>query len=168
MTHRQPSEILVIGIGNRFRRDDAVGLLVAEVIRASNLECVRVELTEGDGAGLIELFRAYDSVIIVDATRSGGSSGEVVRLDAAENSLPSRFFHYSTHAFGLAEAVEMARTLGQLPSHCVVFGIEGEDFAAGQQLSQAVQNALPKAVSAVLDEIRRPKNATIEQTANEC
>jgi hydrogenase maturation protease len=64
------------------------------------------------------------------------------------------FFHYSTHAFSVAEAVELARSLDQLPAHLVVYGIEGANFAAGVELSPAVEQAVEAAVERLAQEIR--------------
>ena len=43
----------------------------------------------------------------------------------------------STHALGLADAVELARSLGRLPQRVVVYGIEGAAFEFGNGLSAA-------------------------------
>ncbi len=48
----------------------------------------------------------------------------------------------SSHGLGLAEAVELARALGQLPRSCVVYAIEGESFAVGAPLSPPVATAV--------------------------
>ena len=52
--------------------------------------------------------------------------------------LPAHFAHTSTHAFGVAEAIELARALRQLPSSLVVYGVEGTTFEPGMCLSTAV------------------------------
>ena len=56
----------------------------------------------------------------------------------------------STHALGLAEAVELARSLGRLPQRVVVYGIEGESFAFGKGLSAAVAAAADRVTEEVL------------------
>jgi hydrogenase maturation protease len=48
----------------------------------------------------------------------------------------------STHAFGVAEAVELARELGRLPGRLEVYAIEGADFSAGAELSAEVASAV--------------------------
>jgi hydrogenase maturation protease len=47
---------------------------------------------------------------------------------------------------GLPEAVELARELGRLPGRLVVYGIEGENFEAGEGLTEAVQKTVAKLV----------------------
>lgn len=49
----------------------------------------------------------------------------------------------------------MARTLGRLPEHVVVFGIEGERFDLGEELSERVAAAVPEVVTAVRADVQR-------------
>ena len=55
----------------------------------------------------------------------------------------------------LGEAVAMARALGRLPKRVVVFGVEGEKFEVGEQLTPAVAAAVPVVVAAVSGEVQR-------------
>jgi hydrogenase maturation protease len=62
-------------------------------------------------------------------------------------------FPCSTHAFGVAEAIELARVLQQLPSRLVVYGVEGAHFDIGCDLSAAVLQAVPEVVQQVRQDI---------------
>ena len=53
-----------------------------------------------------------------------------------------------SHAFGLAGAVELSRTLGTLPRHLVVIAVEAATFAP-RPPSPQVEAALPAALVAV-------------------
>jgi len=136
VSDRETKSPLVIGIGNRFRMDDGVGPWVAETLQQTGLDA---RVHAGDGTGLLDLFEDYDDVILVDATRSGAEPGSLVALDAGLAPLHADMFHYSTHRFGLAEAVETARALGCLPERLWVYGIEGKDFGAGIGLTACVE-----------------------------
>ena len=48
---------------------------------------------------------------------------------------------------GVAEAVELARTLGSLPTRAVVIGIEAEAVAMGAGLSAPVRAAVDRLVA---------------------
>ncbi|MCB9992207.1 MAG: hydrogenase maturation protease [Hyphomicrobiaceae bacterium] len=135
MTDDRP---LIVGIGNPFRSDDGAGPYVATKLGGLGFLSVT---HEGDGTGLMDLFERHRSLVLVDATLSGRVAGTVTSFDAIGEKLPAELFHYSTHRFGLAEAVETARALGSLPERLLVFGIEGADFSAGTALSPAVQGA---------------------------
>ena len=92
--------------------------------------------------------------MLVDAVRSGAPPGTIHRLDARAAPIPTGFFHYSTHAFSVAEAVELARSLDQLPPHLIVYGIEGENFEAGVGLSAAVEQAVESVVERAAEDMR--------------
>ena len=68
--------------------------------------------------------------------------GTVHRFDAAAAPLPAAAVRSGTHAFGVADAVELARALGRLPARLDVYAIEGGSFAAGDGLTPAVARAV--------------------------
>ena len=94
---------------------------------------------EGEPVGLIEDWAGADAVIVVDAVSSGAPPGTVHRLDPLAEPIPAALSQGSTHAFGLAETIELARALDRLRRGSTVYGIEGERFAAGDELSPAVR-----------------------------
>jgi hydrogenase maturation protease len=149
-THLQA---LVIGLGNDYRGDDAVGHVVARRLKAIAGDSVRVLEESGDGAALIETWKGADFVILIDAVHSGGTPGSIYRFDAKANLVPGSFFYYSTHAFSVAEAVELARELNQLPRRLVVYGIEGETFDSGVGLSREVEAAAGEVLRSVKEEL---------------
>ena len=88
---------------------------------------------EGDGTGLIDVWdEADDEVVVVDAGASGGTPGAIRRFDARAAPLPAHSLRSSSHHFGVADAVELARSLDRLPPALRVYAIEGEDFGAGR------------------------------------
>jgi hydrogenase maturation protease len=147
-----PSSILVLGLGNEYRSDDAVGLMVARRIKSLNLKNTIVSEESGEGANLMEAWRNAGTVIIVDAVSSGSEPGTIHRFVADSQRIPSKFFHFSSHSFGVAEAIELARSLHQLPEHLVVYGIEGGKFDAGVGLSFEVEQAVGEVVNRIRHE----------------
>jgi len=154
-TFRQlPPRVLVFGLGNEFRGDDGVGRLVARRLREAGGLGVEVREESGEGASLLEAWKDAGGVILVDAVQSGAAPGTIHRLDARAQSIPAKFFHYSTHAFSVAEAVELARALNQLPPWLILFGIEGRDFSAGEKISPEVAAAVDELLGRVRQEIQ--------------
>ena len=80
--------------------------------------------------------------MVVDAAASGASPGTVHRFDARAAPLPAAHLRSSTHAFGVADAVELARALGRLPGRLDVYAIEGGDFSLGAGLTPPVAAAV--------------------------
>lgn len=145
--------VLCIGIGNEFRRDDGIGIEVARVLRTMKLPHVRVIEQTGEGAALMDAWAGAERVILVDAVLSGQTPGTIYRINAHEQKIPRDFFSYTTHAFSVAEAIEMARTLNQLPPVLLVYGIEGKDFSEGTGLSRVVEEAVQQVLEQIVGEI---------------
>ncbi len=140
---------LLIGIGNPFRRDDGVGIQIAEKVREMHLEDVEVHTLSGEGTALMESWLEAEQVVIVDAVRSKTAPGKIHEIDASMVRVPSEFFHYSSHAFGVAEAIELSRVLNQLPPRVNVIGIEGKDFSEGIGFTSEVEIAAEQVLAKI-------------------
>jgi len=133
---------ILIGIGNPHRGDDAAGRVVARLLRDALAEDVKVVEHDGEATGLLALLDGAASAFLVDACVSGAPAGTVRRLDIGLAPLPRGAFGLSTHGLGLAVAIELGRTLGQLPPSCVIYAIEGCAFESGAPLSPPVATAV--------------------------
>lgn len=145
--------VLLIGVGNAFRSDDAAGLLAVRAARPLLPPGLTVLEQSGEGASLLDCWQGAAAVVLVDAVSSGALPGTLYRIEAHSQPVPAGFFRYSTHAFGLAESVELARVLGCLPPRLVIHGVEGASFVMGQGLSPAVAQALPQFVQRICAEV---------------
>ena len=144
----------LIGIGNRFRRDDAAGLEVVRRLRLAHPPGVILLEREGEPASLIEAWSTADEAVVVDGISSGSMPGRLHRFDVTDAPLPAQIFNPSTHAMGLPEAVELARELDRLPKkRLIVYGIEGESFEVGEGLSEPVQKTVEKLVMDLYHEL---------------
>jgi hydrogenase maturation protease len=146
---------VLIGVGNAYRGDDAVGLAVAERARSAVADDVVVVECEQEPTRLVDAWSGADVAIVVDACAGNDTPGTVHRYDASEGPLPARVFRSSTHAFGVGDAVELSRALGRLPGRLVVYGVEGSDFSAGAALSPRVAAAVDDVVEAVARDLER-------------
>lgn len=152
------SPALVIGLGRDDRADDGFGPAVAEAVSRRGLPGVSV-LVHEDPTALIDLWHGRDLVVVVDAVRSGAPAGTLHRLVTSEGGPPLAPSAWAaagrggTHAFGLAEAVELGRALHRLPARLVVVGVEAERLDHGAPLSPPVAAAVGTAVAQVLEEL---------------
>ena len=145
--------VLAIGVGNASCGDDAVGLIVAQRLEETPLNGVTIMLSPGEGTALLALWQDTDAVVLVDAVWSGSRPGTLHRFAVGTQPLPAIFARVSSHTFGVAEAIELARVLRQLPPVLVVYGVEGATFALGAGLSAAVAAAVPQVVTRVQQEL---------------
>ena len=145
--------LVVIGVGNDFRGDDAAGLLAARRLQA----CRGVRTVEHtkDGLSLMEHWRPTDRVVVVDALCSGHAPGTVFRFEATEGPVPGDAGWVSSHTPGVAEGIETARILGRLPASLTVYGIEAAQIDLGTDVTPAVAGAVEEVALAILDEIAR-------------
>lgn len=146
---------LVAGIGNPDRGDDGVGPALARRLRGRTPAGVRVIECSGDILTLIEAWSGFSTVIVIDATAKLGQPGRIHRIDLTARTLPVALARGSTHALGLAEAVELARSLGRLPSHLIGYLVEGERFDIGAPLSPAVAAAVERVAQQILGKLAR-------------
>ena len=100
----------------------------------------------GEGTGLINLWENHERVLIIDAMRSNQPPGTIRLINANRQQIPTDLFHYSSHQFGLAQAVELAKTLNRLPTRLWILGIEGANFDYGEQLTPTVEDAMDEAM----------------------
>ncbi|MFO1125910.1 MAG: hydrogenase maturation protease [Methylocystis sp.] len=138
---RDGGRVFVLCVGNPQRGDDGAGSAVARMLRAS-LDGLDVVEEEGEAARLVARLEGADAAFIVDACVSGRPPGFIRRFDVGAAPLPQTVFGASTHGFGLAEALELARALGVLPPRCVLYAIEGGNFDLGASLSPQVAAAV--------------------------
>jgi hydrogenase maturation protease len=149
-----PTRLLVIGIGNAYRSDDAVGLVMARHLRPLLPDHVTVVEAPRDGIALLDLWRQADAVILIDAVCSGAIPGTLHRLEVGKTPLAEGVCLTSTHGFGVAEAIELARELRQLPAFLAIYGIEGQTFSMGEGLSPAVARQVQTGVQTIVHEIQ--------------
>jgi hydrogenase maturation protease len=145
--------VLVIGIGNRDRGDDGIGPAVSRRLKGRVPSGVAVLERSGDALALIEDWNGVPVVILVDAVTLLTEPGRIHRLQLTNSPILVAFAPRSTHAFGLAETVEVARSLQRLPRCLIAYFVEGEQFAVGAPLSATVATAVGEAAERILMEI---------------
>jgi hydrogenase maturation protease len=154
-----PAQRLVIGVGNPDRGDDGIGRLIVRRLAGHVPQSVAIIERPGDTLALIDDWAGYEDVILVDAAAPLSAPGCVRRIDLLQDDLPTDLSLSSTHAFGVADAVALARTLGLLPGRLIVYAIEGADFTPGAPVSPKVAAAADAVVARIVAELR-----VLEQT----
>jgi hydrogenase maturation protease len=119
--------IRILGVGSFFGADQ-IGLLVIKRIKAKILshpisEIIDVEYYDRPGFHLIELVKDAKEIHLIDAMLSGKDEGFIHRHTDISifESLDQSF---SSHGYGLAEALQLAKSLDSLPEKLVIHGIE--------------------------------------------
>jgi hydrogenase maturation protease len=150
-----PAQVVVLGVGNPYRGDDAAGLAVAARLDGLTPPGVAVRACGQEPSRLLDAWAGSRAAVVVDAASSDARPGTVTRFDASHEAVPAGVFRSSTHAFGVGDAIELARALGTLPAHVVVYAVEGESFAAGVGLTRVVDDAVGEVVRRVLGDLEQ-------------
>ncbi len=154
-------KILIAGVGNELRQDDAFGVLLAQMLQqeASFPPSVKVMEIGSGGIHLVQqLFDKYDVLILLDIVKWGGAAGnihfkEVKVKDIAQ--LPQNEqneFLADMHYINPLKALMMAKALKVLPEQVIFLGCESEEHEEiGIGVSAAVEAALPLAFQKIKD-----------------
>ncbi|GAB4306762.1 MAG: hydrogenase maturation peptidase HycI [Candidatus Bipolaricaulota bacterium] len=122
---------VILGIGNPLRRDDGVGVWVAERMRGTGWEVVAAGPSVENALGIVRRL-APDLLVIVDAAEIGLPPGSARRLPTAE---AARMLG-STHALPLPFLLSTVRDrVGEI----VLIGIQPGDLSLGEGLTPATQ-----------------------------
>lgn len=154
--------ILIAGVGNLWRRDDGVGVIVARMLQSelhakAKQEIETASATTGavffleigtDGFALLDVLPLYSLVIVIDAVSMHSASGTLRIFTSQEAKLNISNDALSTHGFGLAEVLRMAEEL-DIATEIKIVGIEPKDIKFGEGLSEEVATVVPKAVAEV-------------------
>jgi len=151
----KPPKILIAGIGNPLRQDDAFGIELCKILQDANpwLESVSIEEFGIGGIHWVQhLSYGFDILILLDAVHWGGKPGnlsikeiEVKKLESLSKEERMNFLA-DMHYANAHRALMLAQALGDLPPKIFVLGCEAElfdDFAIG--MSPAVKKTLSHA-----------------------
>ena len=142
--------MMVIGFGDRFRRDDGIGPCVLDHLREDPEAPKGVFLFEAEreeGIDLLEMVQGQDRVVVVDSCPNHGQPGRLHLLQTPQGFEDFRYL--SPDVLDLLIALERTRSLGAATPRIFFLLVEGEDFSWGQGLSPKVQGELPKIIDAV-------------------
>ena len=146
---------LIIGVGNELRGDDKLGLVAARSLQKRTFVDVHVVEHNGEGSSLFEILGQEKRVFLIDALAPRHSPGEIHVINVHARPIPSSMFGFSSHSFGVAQAIELGRRLQKLPHTFRLFGISGYSFGIGEPLSVPVVEALPYLIHAIEREIQQ-------------
>ncbi|MCK6530686.1 hydrogenase maturation protease [Myxococcota bacterium] len=142
----------LVALGNPYRGDDGAAIRAARVLAGEGFEVV---VAGRPGPGLLDWLPEDRPAVLADVVAGGGAPGTVVRLPlagVAAASLASP--RLSSHGLGPGDALRLAAALGRGLPEGEFVGIEGERFAPGEELSPAVEAALPAYVEALREALR--------------
>lgn len=151
-------EVVVIALGNRFRGDDGVGPTVADRLRYQHFGCTIFEGSD-DAMAIVNAWEGAALTVVIDAATSEAAPGTIHRLEVDAKPLSRDMTRCSSHGLGLAEAVELGKVLGRLPTRLVIYAVEAKTFDPGVALSAEVTMAAVEVVRYIEADIASFANA---------
>ena len=148
-------KIVVIGVGQTMRGDDAVGVVAVRSWQTHYPQTakhpdVQLEISELPGLDLLELLSGAEFALIVDAVQSGRPAGEIQILDEQAISAfePGTG---SAHGWGVAETIQLGHKLhrANYPRNLKILGIAAQQFEIGSSLSSEIIESLPNIVKEI-------------------
>jgi len=151
--------ILVLGVGQSMRSDDAAGLEIVRLWEETHPEVAKrviVEYAEHTGLELLDLLSKANFAIIVDAIQSSETPGTLIRLELDDL---EKFTSdtKSSHGWGLAETLQMGMSLhlSMADVQIILIGVVAHDFLPGKEFSPQILSRFPDAVKMLENEVDR-------------
>jgi hydrogenase maturation protease len=152
-TGKAKPRAVVIGVGNEFRRDDGAGPAVVARLRGHRRDDVRLLVSDGEPARLIEAWGGAPLAVVVDAVQAEPAvPGRLHRLVLHEPGA-ARETAVSSHGLGLDCAIGLARALDRMPGTLILHAVEAADVGQGAGLTAAVAEAIDVLTAAVLHDL---------------
>lgn len=154
-------KILIYGVGNPYRCDDAVGIKVAELLE-QRLQESNVTIAHGsiDGLAMLDEILGYDYVIFIDSVKTkDGIPGELYRIPLFPlQEIPALSV---SHGIDFVTAIRLGKKFGyKMPKRIDVYAVEIEDNKSfSEQCTRVVQEVIPHVVDNIIKEVEAQTNA---------
>lgn len=133
-------KVLIIGMGNRLKRDDGVGSIIAEKlkekIREENLFVIDAENAPENYTGKIKEI-SPELLLIIDAVDFGSYPGDfrIFEIDEIKDTT------VSTHNFSISLLKKFIKV-----DEIYLLGIQPENISFGENLSERVKKSVEKII----------------------
>ncbi len=141
----------VIGLGSPFG-DDRAGWQVIERLKGRLPAQIELLALDRPGAALINWMYEIDHLILIDAALA--SAHDPPWFEVTEDRLSDAGGRVDTHSLGLAETLQLARTLGCAPARVSIYAIGVRESCQSQpdpQLPHTVEALAGFLISALAD-----------------
>jgi len=149
-TRNRPKTRLLC-LGNDILADDALGIRVAEALRARVPGTVEVVASMESGYHLLDYLLGVERVVVVDTVMSGGKPpGHIYEVGEGDfEIIPGTSPHY----IGLFETLALGRELGlDVAAELTIIAVEASDCTTvGGEMNPLVERAIPGVIERVED-----------------
>jgi hydrogenase maturation protease len=146
--------IVVIGVGNEFRRDDGIGPEVVSRLRGRTADGVQLVISDGEPARMIEAWAGASLAVVIDAVLADPPTPGRLHRIVLDREDPEDARPVSSHGLGLGHAIGLGRALDRMPDRLIVHAVEAEDVGRGVGLTPPVAAVAESLTAAVVRDLR--------------
>src|SRR5262249_11343899 len=142
---RVAASVRLVGVGSP-HGDDRLGWWFVDAMSRDPVPGVEVRAI-ADPIRLLDDLEEVETLVVVDACRSGRAPGSIVRREWPTADMLQGDASWS-HGFGVARILPLAGALGRLPRSVVLFAVEAGSCGTGEdvtpEVARAVTDAMPQ------------------------
>jgi len=158
----QTKKILIAGAGNPLRRDDGIGPYIVNQIRKmdhDNRHHIIKYIDVGtDGLVLFDMMQHYTHTLLIDAVHMNSSPGTIKVFMPKDAKINIYHDSLSTHTLGLGTLIHLLEQF-HIKTSLKIIGIQPENVALGEGLTQTIQMKLNVLLHTVAFEINQLINS---------
>ena len=150
------TNIHVIGLGSPFSNDQIGCEVLHDLALLKSLqphinETVKMTAVDRPGLELVNMIEGYDHVFLIDAIKTNGFQGKIMTLN--EDQILQSDSQWSSHGFGVIEALKLCKALEVMPNDLRIMGISVNQVTYGEGMDPELIPARITLVHQLEDEI---------------
>jgi len=147
--------VVVLGLGNPLMTDEGIGIHLIERLTGHAAQYPGVDFVDAGTAGMavLHLIEGRRKAIFIDCAFMDEEPGEIRRFTPEDVRTTKVLAHQSLHEADLLHILNLAKQLDQAPEQVVIFGIQPERVAPGDNLSPVLSGRIDAYLSRLLSEL---------------
>ncbi len=146
-------KIGVVGVGNPWRGDDAIGWAVIDTLEGKIDAGAVLYKVQGSLFEIIDLLQMHEHLYLIDAWKADLPIGSWQRHDAKKCVFAKEGQPASSHGLGVAEAIAIAKNLDQMPASVVIYAVCAKEYGIGQKMDPQLKESIEHVAQAICKEV---------------
>jgi len=146
--------ILVLGLGNILLSDEGIGVRTVEAFQEQWTVPETVHIVDGGTCGMdmLDIIASHDTMIVVDAVKTGAPAGTVVKITGDDVPV---FFRgrLSPHQLGLSDLLATLTLTGEAPGSVSVIGCVPASMATSLAMTPEIAARIPAMIGLLVEEL---------------
>lgn len=152
-------KIAVIGIGNPLREDDAIGIILLDLLSKRKDKLPEIDFIDGGTGGmtLLHILAKFDTIYLIDAVDFNGKPGELRVFNKDDVISKKVQVHFSTHENDFIKIINLSEGLNEAPEKIIIFGVQPKNLDFKEGLSNYLSENLDKYLEEIIENINNLK-----------